>query len=178
VSPNVAHGIPGNYRLKPSDIVNIDVSAEKNGYFADSGATFIVPPGAPTAERLCLATRKALEKALSVARHGNRLNEIGRAIEQVAKEYGYTVIENLGSHGVGRGLHEEPEFIPGYFDPKDKRILKENTVITIEPFLSNGARWVDERSDGWTLYTPDRFISAQYEHTLVITRGDPILITV
>lgn len=177
VNPCIAHGIPGKQILKASDLVNIDVSAELDGYFADTGASFIVPPGDKRKEHVCKATRKALQKAMEAAKANQPLNEIGRAIEQVAKKENLTVIENLGSHGVGRALHEEPESIPSFYDPRDKRKLHKGLVITIEPFLSTGARYIEDGDDGWSLYTPARFLSAQYEHTMVITDGFPLIMT-
>lgn len=177
VNEEAAHGIPGNRILKASDLVNIDVSAELGGYFADTGGSFIIPPGSKEKHKLCLATKQALELALVEARAGNPLNRIGKAIEQHARKNNLTVIENLGSHGVGRALHEEPGFIPGYYDSKDKRVLKEGQVITIEPFLSTGARLVHDTGDGWTLATSRKFLTAQYEHTLVITKGRPLIMT-
>lgn len=151
VNEEAAHGIPGKRVLAAGDLVNIDVSAELNGYFADTGGSFIIPPESSLKKKLCLATRKALELAMQEARAGNPLNRIGRAIEEHAHRNHLTVIENLGSHGVGRALHEEPGFIPGYYDSRDKRVLKEGQVITIEPFLSTGARQVHDAGDGWTL---------------------------
>lgn len=177
VNEEAAHGIPGNKVLSASDLVNIDVSAELDGYFADTGGSFIIPPESDLKKNLCLATRGALDSALKAARAGNKLNEIGRAIEKEALKNRLTVIENIGSHGVGRALHEEPGFIPGYYDPKDKRVLQENQVITIEPFLSTGAREVFETGDGWTLATSKKYLTAQYEHTLVITKGRPLIMT-
>lgn len=177
VNEQAAHGIPGDRVLAASDLVNIDVSAELDGYFADTGGSFIIPPESLLKKNLCLATRRALDLAIQEARAGKPLNSIGRAIETHALRNHLTVIENIGSHGVGRALHEEPGFIPGYFDPKDKRILKENLVITIEPFLSTGAREVFETGDGWTLATSKRYLTAQYEHTMVITKGLPLIMT-
>ena len=177
VNEEAAHGIPGTKVLAAEDLVNIDVSAELGGYFADTGGSFIIPPESNLKRNLCLATKRALEMALRSAQAGKPLNCIGQAIEKEAKRNQLTVIENLGSHGVGRALHEDPEFIPGYYDPKDKRILKENQVITIEPFLSTGAREVFDSGDGWTLCTDKKHLTAQYEHTLVITRGKPLIMT-
>ena len=178
VNEEVAHGVPGTRVLQPGDMVNVDVSAEKDGYFADTGGSFVIPPVAPEKRRLCMATREALNSALNEARAGNRLNRIGKAIEQTAKRRGYRVIRNLCSHGVGGALHEEPEEIYGYYEPADRRILHEGMVITIEPFLSDRNRNVGDGGDGWTLVGKPGSISAQYEHTLVITRGKPILLTV
>ncbi|WP_413291467.1 type I methionyl aminopeptidase [Bdellovibrio sp. HCB337] len=177
VNEEAAHGIPSSKILAAGDLVNIDVSAELNGYFADTGGSFIIPPESNLKRNLCIATKRALEMALREARAGRPLNVIGKAIQKEAYKNNLTVIENLGSHGVGRALHEEPDFIPGYYDPKDKRILKENQVITIEPFLSTGAREVFDTGDGWTLATGKQFLTAQYEHTMVITKGKPLIMT-
>jgi methionyl aminopeptidase len=177
VNEEAAHGIPGDKIFAAGDLVNIDVSAELGGYFADTGGSFIIPPESDLKRKLCLATKGALDSALQMARAGNKLNEIGRAIETVALQHRLTVIENIGSHGVGRALHEEPGFIPGYYDPKDRRLLKENQVITIEPFLSTGAKQVFDTGDGWTLATSKKYLTAQYEHTLVITKGFPLIMT-
>jgi methionyl aminopeptidase len=177
VNEAVAHGIPGLQKLAPGDLVNIDVSAVLDGYYADTGASFIVPPAPPLKEAICQATQEALEAAIGAARAGLSLQVIGQSIERVARKHKMTVIENLGSHGVGRGLHEEPRFIPPIFDPKERRRLHENQVITIEPFLSNGARQVDTARDGWTLLTPRPYLAAQYEHTMVITKGRPLILT-
>jgi methionyl aminopeptidase len=177
VNEEAAHGIPGLKILNAGDLVNIDVSAELDGYFADTGGSFIIPPETNLKRSLCLTTKRALELAMHEARAGSKLNLIGLSIEKEALRNGFTVIENLGSHGVGRALHEEPGFIPGYFDRKDKRVLRENQVITIEPFISSGAREVFDSGDGWTLRTNDGIFTAQYEHTLVITRGKPLVMT-
>jgi methionyl aminopeptidase len=177
VNEEAAHGIPGVRILKAGDMVNIDVSAELDGYFADTGGSAIIPPQAKLQLQICAAAKKALANAMSEARAGARLNRIGYAIETEAKRNGFTVIENIGSHGVGRALHEEPGFIPGYYDKRDKRILHENQVITIEPFISSGAREVFDNGDGWTLVTQPGIFTAQYEHTLVITKGKPLVMT-
>lgn len=177
INEEAAHGIPGDRVIRVGDVLNVDVSAELGGYFADTGGTRVVPPTNPQKTRLCHATRTALEQAMKQARAGRPLNGIGAAIERTAKTYGFKIIENLASHGVGRALHEEPEHIPGYFDPRDRRVLKEGMVITIEPFLSTRSRIVDETSDGWTLVGAPGNLSAQYEHTMIITRGEPIVVT-
>ena len=178
INEEVAHGIPGDRIIKPGDVVNIDVSAELNGYFADTGGTFIVPPTSPIKEHLCHATKLALSAAIAQARAGLPLNGIGKAIQKIATSNGFRIIKNLCSHGVGRGLHEEPKEIPGYYDPRDGRVLAAGMVITIEPFLSTKSRLVHESGDGWTLLGAKGNISAQYEHTMVITKGRPLLVTV
>lgn len=177
INEQAAHGIPGERVIQPGDVLNVDVSAELDGYFADTGGTIVIPPTTPVKTRLCHATRTALAEAMKSARAGRPLNGIGAAIERTAKTYGFRIIENLGSHGVGRALHEEPEHIAGYFDPSDRRILEEGMVITIEPFLSTKSRIVEEEADGWTLSGIKGNLSAQYEHTMIITKGAPIIVT-
>ncbi len=177
VNEEAAHGIPGDRVIRAGDFLNVDVSAELGGYFADTGGTRVVPPTNPRKTRLCHATRTALAQAMKQARAGQPVNGIGAAIQRTAKAYGFKIIENLGSHGVGRALHEEPEHIAGYFDAMDKRILQEGMVITIEPFLSTKSRVVTEMDDGWTLVGVRGNLSAQYEHTMIITRGEPIVVT-
>lgn len=177
INEEAAHGIPGDRVIRPGDVLNVDVSAELGGYFADTGGTKVVPPTNPQKTRLCHATRTALAQAMKHARAGQPINGIGAAIERTAKTYGFKIIENLGSHGVGRALHEEPEHIAGFFDRTDTRILKEGMVITIEPYLSTRSRVVTETSDGWTLVGARGNLSAQYEHTMIITKGEPIVVT-
>lgn len=177
INEEAAHGIPGDRVIRAGDVLNVDVSAELGGYFADTGGTRVVPPTNPQKTRLCHATRTALERAMKQARAGQPINGIGAAIERTAKQYGFKIIENLGSHGVGRALHEEPEHIAGYFDRTDTRLLEEGMVITIEPFLSTKSRIVTETDDGWTLVGARGNLSAQYEHTMIITKGEPIVVT-
>lgn len=163
--------------IRPGDVLNVDVSAELGGYFADTGGTKIVPPSNSQKTRLCHATRTALEQAMKQARAGQPLNRIGAVIERTAMRCGFRVIENLGSHGLGHALHEAPDHIPGYFDPADRRILRDGMVITIESFLSTKSRVVTEASDGWTLVGAPDNLSAQYEHTMIITKCEPIVVT-
>lgn len=177
VNEEAAHGVPGDRMLQAGDLLNVDVSAELDGYFADTGGTIVIPTGTAQKTRLCHATREALSNALQVARAGRLIRGVGAAIEQTARRYGFRVIENLCGHGVGRSLHEEPGYIPGYFDPSDTRVLQEGMVIAIEPFLSTKSRTVTEAADGWTLVGARGNLSAQFEHTLVVTRGEPIVVT-
>lgn len=173
-----AHGIPLATRIiAAGDMVNIDVSAELDGYFADTGGTTIVPPIKPLYQRLCDATREAMWAGIKAARSGEKMSSIGKAIEKVARKEKFGIIENLASHGVGRALHEEPKHISSFFDPADKRILKKGMVITCEPFLSTGPRLIDEASDGWTLFVSPKHRTAQYEHTFIVTDGEPIIVT-
>ncbi|MBL8301176.1 MAG: type I methionyl aminopeptidase, partial [Ideonella sp.] len=151
LNEEAAHGVPGDRVIRAGDVLNVDVSAEMDGYFADTGGTRVVPPGNPLKTRLCHAARTALDEAMKEACAGARLNRIGHAIQRTARAYRLRTIDNLGSHGVGRSLHEAPGHIPGYFDAADTRVLHEGMVITIEPFLSTRSRWVEDRGDGWTL---------------------------
>jgi methionyl aminopeptidase len=178
INEEAAHGVPSSRIIKAGDLVNVDVSAELDGYFADTGGTRIVPPASPIKTKLCHATRTALTEAIKVARAGQPINRIGRAIQNVAKTHQLRIIENLGGHGVGRAIHEEPEHILGYYDAHDHRVLKEGMVIAIEPFLSTKSRIVSETDDGWTLAGMPGNLSAQYEHTLIVTRGEPIIVTI
>lgn len=177
INEEAAHGVPGTRVIRAGDVLNVDVSAELGGYFADTGGTRIVPPTNPLKTRLCHATRTALDQAMKRARAGQPINVIGAAIQRTAKAHGFKIIENLGSHGIGRALHEAPEPIAGYFDPTDQRILRDGMVITIEPFLSTKSRMVTEASDGWTLVGALGNLSAQYEHTMIITKRESIVVT-
>jgi methionyl aminopeptidase len=177
VNEEAAHGVPGSRVIRAGDVVNVDVSAELDGYFADTGGTRVVPPSTPIKDRLCHATKLALHDAVAQARAGHKLNLIGKAVQRVAKQHQFKVIKNLAGHGVGRSLHEEPDSIVGYFEPLDRRQLKEGMVIAIEPFLSTKSAIVEEAGDGWTLVGAPGNLSAQYEHTLIVTRGEPIILT-
>lgn len=173
-----AHGVPSaNKVIRAGDLINIDVSAEFKGFYSDNGGSFIVPPSKPKEELLLKATRQALESAISIVKAKAPINLIGLQVEKVAEEYGFSIIENLGSHGVGKSLHEEPEFIAAYYDHSDTRRLKEGQVITIEPFLSTGARSVEEEGDGWTLSTPAHYRTAQFEHSMVVLKDRALILT-
>lgn len=177
INDEAAHGIPGNRVVQAGDLVNLDVSAELNGYVTDTGATVAVPPVSPVKDRLLKCTRTALNNAIAAAQAGRPMNVIGQAVEAEARRGKFSIIANLAGHGVGRSIHEAPSEVLNYYDPRDRRKLKEGMVITIEPFLSTGATHVFEGSDGWTLRTPDGSLSCQYEHTIVITKGKPVIIT-
>ncbi len=178
INHHMAHGIPSaDVVIRAGDLINIDVSAEKDGYYADTGASMAVPPVNPLFTKLCTSTRRALKSGMRAARAGRPLNHIGRAVSREAAKAGFDVVRNLGSHGVGRSLHEEPKFIPSYFDPKDQRRLHEGMVITIEPFLTTGPPMAFQEKDGWTLSTLQGCYAAQFEHTIVITKNDPIVVT-
>lgn len=177
VNEQVAHGVPGDRVIEAGDIVNVDVSAEKEGYFADTGGTTLVPPRSSRNIRLCHATHVALDAAMTQAKAGAPINRIGRAIQKTAKGHGFKIIRNLAGHGIGKKLHEQPEGIVGYFDRQDSRRLELGQVIAIEPFLSTRSTSVTEADDGWTLVGHVSNRSAQYEHTIIVTKGMPIVAT-
>ncbi|WP_129776009.1 type I methionyl aminopeptidase [Peristeroidobacter soli] len=177
VNDNIAHGIPSSSRvLQEGDLVNIDVSAELNGYWADTGASFPVGAVSVQSAQLLKATKLALEDAMEQVTAGAPMHGIGRAVEHRAKSCGFRVIRNLCGHGVGRYIHEEPQ-VPNTFDPRNRTVLKEGWVITIEPFLTTRATKAVTAEDGWTLRTPDGSRGAQFEHTMIITRDRPIVVT-
>jgi methionyl aminopeptidase len=177
VNDEIAHGIPSGTRmLRDGDLVNIDVSAELDGYWADSGASFPVGNVTPQAKLLLHATRQALDDAMAEARAGQPIRNIGRAVQRRARQHGLKVVRNLCGHGVGRHIHEEPS-VRNIADPRDRTVLSDGLVITIEPFLTTGATIAIESDDGWTLRTPDRSLGAQFEHTMIITKGRPLIVT-
>jgi len=159
-------------------MVNIDVSAEYGGYYADTGASVVLEPASELKRRLCECAAAALYAAIGDARAGCEINVIGKAIANEAEKYGFTVIRNLCGHGIGRSLHEEPREILNYFNPFQKERLTEGLVLAIETFISSGANYVVQQDDGWTLTTPQQALVAQFEHTVVITRGEAIITTV
>ncbi|WP_239616274.1 type I methionyl aminopeptidase [Cohnella mopanensis] len=177
LNEEVAHGIPGDRVLQAGDLINVDVSAELNGYYADAGQSFQIPPATNEIDHLCQATHATMMKVINSLKAGVKLNQVGKMMQQEARRSGYRIVENLCSHGVGKGLHEEPYEILPYYEPKDRRVLKAGQVITIEPFVSTGASYVVEQADGWTLAVPDRSRVAQFEHTIIITNNKPIIVT-
>ena len=176
INDEAAHGIPSPKRwLREGDLVNVDVSAEVDGYWADTGASAAVGRVSHTARRLLDATRLANRDALAAARAGEPLRHSGRAVQRRARRHGFSVIENLQGHGTGRDLWERPS-VPGIEDRSDRTVLWEGLVLAIEPFLSTGATLADEAPDGWTLVTPGH-LAAQFEHTVVVTSGAPVVLT-
>jgi len=178
VSPVIAHGIPGRYVLKDGDLIHIDVSAELDGYFADTGASLWASKRSPDVHKLIEAAKSTLRKALSVVKAGRPLNEIGKTVQQEAKRRGYNVIYELTGHGIGRGLHEEPGEILNFYNPRDRRILNDGLVLAIEPFLTTGQGRIKQQRDGWSLQTADNAIAVQFEHTIIVTRNEPIILTI
>ncbi|KQP87277.1 methionine aminopeptidase [Methylobacterium sp. Leaf113] len=177
VNEEIAHGIPGERRIGPGDLVNIDVSAVRDGYFADTGASFAVPPVTRAVERLCRDGRRAMWAGLRQVGPGKPLAEIGNAVGAFARKNGYTLVRNLASHGVGLSLHEAPTEIATWPDPSERRIIQEGLVFTVEPFLSLGADYAEDGDDPWTLYSRPQALTVQYEHTVVASRSGPLILT-
>ncbi|MCZ2260225.1 type I methionyl aminopeptidase [Sporosarcina sp. G11-34] len=177
VDNEVAHGIPGPRIIKDGDLVNIDVSGSFDGYYADTGISFVV--GTPDAEKqkLCDVAKSAFERAMQKVKAGSSLNGIGKAVEREAKNNGLTVIRNLTGHGIGKSLHEEPQHILNYYDAWDKTLLKEGMVLAVEPFISQKSEHIIESGDGWTFITDDNSLVAQIEHTIIVTKDKPIILT-
>jgi methionyl aminopeptidase len=177
VSPVIAHGIPGEHVLQAGELIHIDVSAELDGYYADTGASLIVSKRERSLVKLLDATRATLAKTLHAAKAGSPLNGIGRTVQNEARKRGYNVIYDLTGHGIGQSLHEHPREILNYYNPNDRRILNEGLVLAVEPFLTTGIGRVVEEKDGWALRTMDRAVAAQFEHTIVVTKNEPIILT-
>ncbi len=178
VNQEVAHGIPSEKTvLQEGDLVNIDVSAMLNGYWADNGGSFVLGRDIHQHQQLVDASKQILQQAIHQIRGGVRIGDIGHLIETKAKKNGYTVIKNLCGHGVGKGLHEEPDHICNYRDPYDTRRFRKNTVIALETFISTKSTFAVESTDGWTLVGNRGGYVAQHEHTIVITDGAPLILT-
>ncbi len=177
VSPVIAHGIPDEHVLQEGELIHIDVSAELDGYYADTGASLVVSKRDRNLQKLLEATKATLMKTLHAAKAGNPLNGIGRTVQNEAHKRGYNVIYDLTGHGIGRKLHENPREILNFYNPNDRRMLNDGLVLAIEPFLTTGVGRVIQEGDGWSLRTSDRAIAAQFEHTIVVTRNEPIILT-
>ena len=178
VNEEIAHGIPGNRVIRAGDLVNIDVSADKAGYFADTGASFAVPPVSKAVLRLCRDGKRAMWTGIRTVAADRPLADIGHAIGDFARRNRYTLVRNLASHGVGRSLHEEPAEIATWPDRSERRTMTEGLVFTIEPFLSMGAEWAEDGdADPWTLFSSPNAPTVQYEHTVVATRSGPVVVT-
>lgn len=176
VNDEAVHGIPGKRALQQGDLEKLDVTIEKDGFMADAAVT--VPVGEVSEERqnLVACAERAFAKAMLVARAGFRVWEIGRAVEREVRRSGFSVIRSLAGHGIGRTIHEEPR-VPNFPDAQSNQVLTEGLVITVEPIIAAGSGRVFVAPDKWTMVTADHRPSAHYEHTLVITKGAPILLT-
>ncbi|HXJ15966.1 MAG TPA: type I methionyl aminopeptidase [Candidatus Polarisedimenticolia bacterium] len=176
VNDEAVHGIPGERRIEPGDLVKLDVTFEKNGYMGDAAITVPVEPVTNETRRLISCAERAFFQAMRVARARHRLNEIGRAVEREVQRSGFSVIRALGGHGIGRTIHEPPS-VPNYNDRTAVTRLAPGLVITVEPIITMGVGRSVTADDGWTERTVDGRLSAHYEQTIVITEKAPILLT-
>ncbi|WP_442678451.1 type I methionyl aminopeptidase [Sphingomonas sp. ASY06-1R] len=165
----VCHGVPDpNAIIRDGDIINLDITLEKNGFIADSSKTYIVGTVPPAARRLVRVAQEAMWKGIKQVRPGAHLGDIGYAIERHAKQNGYSVVREYGGHGIGREMHEEPSIL-NFGRPGTGLKLREGMTFTIEPMINQGSRMVATEDDGWTVVTKDRRLSAQFEHTVAVT---------
>lgn len=176
VNDEAVHGIPGPRVLAPGDLVTVDVTAELDGYYADAAVTLLVEPASPLARRLKQCAEAAFHRGLAAARHGAKVRHVGAAVEREVRARGFRVLRDLCGHGVGRSVHEEP-VMPNYGDPRARTRLTDGLVITIEPIVSVSAQRTRSTSDGWTLTSSDGSLCAHHEHTLVVRRGEALVLT-
>lgn len=179
VNEEVIHGI-GTLRrtIQKGDIVSLDVVTTYNGFVGDNTRTVLVEPVADDVRKLCEVTNGALYAGIAAARAGNRVNDISRAIERFVKPHGYGIVREFCGHGVGRTMHDEPQ-VPNYYSRNEGKMkLRPGMTLAIEPMICMGSRFVDTGPDGWTITTRDGKPAAHYEHTILITDGDPEVLTV
>jgi methionyl aminopeptidase len=176
VNEEAAHGIPGNRVIREGDLVKLDVTGELDGYYADAAITVAVPPVPARKQKLVECARSTLSEAIGAARAGNPLNRIGAAAEAEARRRGMQIVTELTGHGVGRSMHEEPT-VPNFYSPAFRRPLTEGLVLAIEPHVTTGRGDIVQAPDGWTLRTRDGSPVANFEHTIVVTKGRPIVVT-
>lgn len=176
VNENVVHGIPSNYALREGDIVSVDCGAVKDGYNGDSTYTFCVGEVDEEVKRLLRTTKESLYIGIEHAVEGNRIGDIGHAIQEYCEKRGYGVVREMCGHGVGRKLHEDPD-VPNYGRRGTGPLIKNGMVIAIEPMINMGSKNIVIERDGWTTRTKDRKPSAHYEHTIAIHHGKPDILS-
>jgi len=178
VNNEFCHGIPSDSKiLEEGDLVNIDVSAELNGFWSDNGGSFVLGEDVNRHQKLVDASKQILHKAIYSIKGGVRISDIGHLIETEAKKRGYKVIKNLTGHGIGKSLHEEPSDIANYRDRFNQTRFKKNSVVAIETFISTTSTYTETLNDGWTMVGNKGGFMAQHEHTIVVTDGSPIILT-
>jgi methionyl aminopeptidase len=178
INNEIAHGIPSERKvLQEGNLVNIDVSAELDGFWSDNGGSFVLGEDIHHHQALVDASKRILQKAINNIKGGVRISEIGKLIETEAKKAGYKVIRNLTGHGVGRNLHEEPHEIANYCDRFNLARFRKNSVVAIETFISTASTIADTQADGWTLIGNKGGYVAQHEHTIIVTDTTPIILT-
>lgn len=176
VNEEVVHGIGGKRRIQPGDLVKIDVGVKKGGWIGDNAVTVPVGPISEEAGRLLVATEQSLFEAIDLARAGIRLAELCGSVDTYVRTFGFAVVRDLVGHGVGRELHEDPQ-VPNYRPTERTPVLKPGMILAIEPMVNVGTGKVDWLDDGWTVVSRDRKPSAHFEHTVLVTDGDPELLT-
>lgn len=176
VNSAVVHGIPSQTPLRNGDVVSVDCGVLKDGFFGDQAYTFPVGEVSPAHLSLLRATYRALQLGVSACRVGNRIGDIGYAVQSFAERRGYGVVRELVGHGIGRSLHEPPN-VPNYGIRGKGKSIKEGMTVAIEPMINAGTHAVRRSKDGWTLYTADGALSAHYEHSLAVVDGAPVLLT-
>ena len=176
VNEEVVHGIGGPRKIQPGDCVTIDVAIVKGGWFADNAITVAVGDVTEETRRLLVTTEESLFVAISHARAGTRLSDLCGSVEDYVKPFGFTVVREFVGHGVGRDLHEEPQ-VPNYRPQGKSPILEPGMTLAIEPMVNAGTHSVRILDDGWTVVTADGKPSAHFEHTVLITDGEPELLT-
>ncbi|MBQ3109101.1 MAG: type I methionyl aminopeptidase [Clostridia bacterium] len=178
INDQVVHGIPGNRVIREGDIVSVDVGACIHGYHGDAARTFFAGEVSEEAKRLVRITKESFFEGLKYAREGHFLSEVSAAIQKYAEDAGYSVVRELIGHGIGRNMHEDPE-VPNYHDPRRGRgpRLREGMTIAIEPMINLGGKEITYSADEWTVCTRDGSLSAHYENTIAITKGDPLILT-
>lgn len=165
----VCHGVPNaDEIIRDGDIINLDITLEKNGFIADSSKTYLVGDTSPAARRLVRVAQEAMWKGIRQVRPGAHVGDIGAAIERHAKKNGYSVVREFCGHGIGREMHEEPQVL-NFGKPGTGPMLREGMTFTVEPMVNQGSRKVSTEDDGWTVVTNDRKLSAQFEHTVAVT---------
>ena len=165
----VCHGIPSDKKLKNGDILNIDVTVKKEGYIGDTSKMYLIGAVQPFAKRLVQVTQECLYKAISIVRPGTRLGDIGHIIQQHAEKNRFSIVREFGGHGIGKSMWEKPEVLH-YGTPDTGLELQEGMTFTIEPMLNLGGREIKTLGDGWTVVTRDHKLSAQWEHTILVTK--------
>ena len=176
VNDEAVHGIPGQRRLRGGDLVTLDVTVELDGYYADAAVTVGVPPVAEDSARLIACAEAAWWAGARRARAGNRLRDVGGAVEREVERRGFRVLRELCGHGIGRAIHEEPNVV-NYFARDATRRLTSGLVIALEPIVCAGSRACRQTDDGWTVSSADGSLTAHHEHTIVITDGEPLVLT-
>lgn len=176
VNDEAVHGIPGERVILAHDLVKLDVTPELDGFVADAAVTVAMPQASAEAKRLARCAEQALERAIAAVKVGRPINELGRVVEREVERQGFHVLRELGGHGVGRTIHQAPDVL-NFYDPRNTASMTEGLTFTIEPIIASGTRRIYTDSDGWTIRTRDGSLSAHYEHTLVVTKGKPLVLT-